>query len=534
MVFKKPYAFLIKYFKIINLVLTFLAGYVAYRTYRIIDFFDEYINNNYIGNYFKGFYTSYISPFLYIIIILIILGVAGIIILFLYKKKPIKIYLLSIVYYIILIVYFSIVKNTMIILETNIIAAETSRIFYDLSAIALILQIPLIILFLIRGLGFNIKQFNFQQDLKELEIDSNDNEEVEVTFKGDTVKLKRNARRFRREFIYYVKENNFFVSIILIALFIYIVYILFNALPEIVDKEYKQGDAFTSYGLNYNIEDSIITNIDYKGDTFENDTYYIVAKLHIKNTTEDSITFDYNSFRLQVKKDYLYPIVDKNINFIDYAEVNNSKNIKANSEQTYSLVYKLDSTKVKKNYNIKIDNGSILSKNIIVGRYNYVTITPIIINSVSTENNINIGNELSFLNSNLRNSTLTLSNPEITDRYIYEYVSCVKSNCEKYKDLITIDYTKNNKTLIVMDYKYYISKDAIFYKYSTSIKTFIDTFMKVKYKINDEYKYANAKNATPIKMEDKIAIETTNEIKKASEIYISITIRNKEYLIKMK
>ena len=40
MVFKKPYAFLIKYFKLINFILSTLAIYIAYRTYNIISFFN--------------------------------------------------------------------------------------------------------------------------------------------------------------------------------------------------------------------------------------------------------------------------------------------------------------------------------------------------------------------------------------------------------------------------------------------------------------------------------------------------------------
>ena len=47
MILKKPYAFLIKYFKVINLLISLLAGYSAYRFYKIITFFNEYINSNY-------------------------------------------------------------------------------------------------------------------------------------------------------------------------------------------------------------------------------------------------------------------------------------------------------------------------------------------------------------------------------------------------------------------------------------------------------------------------------------------------------
>ena len=41
MIFKKPYAFLIKYFKLINLIISLLVMYITYRTYNIISFFSS-------------------------------------------------------------------------------------------------------------------------------------------------------------------------------------------------------------------------------------------------------------------------------------------------------------------------------------------------------------------------------------------------------------------------------------------------------------------------------------------------------------
>lgn len=423
----------------------------------------------------------------------------------------------------------------MVTLETSVITAETARLYRDISIIAFIPQISLILMYLIRGLGLNIKKFNFEQDLKELEIEEKDSEEVEITFKKDNVKLQRNINRFIREFKYYVKENKFIFSIICLVLLILLGFLIYKAFPEIIDSEYNQGDIFTINELTYKIEDSIITNLDYKGEYISSDKYYLVMRINIKNSTNKDIEIDYNNFRLVLKDRYVYPSMDKGKNFIDYAKDFYNKEIKANSSGIYSMVYEIDEVDLKKNYEIKISNGSALTDDLLIGKHNYIKISPIVINKVSEITNINLNEEIDFSNSNLGNSKLTLSNPLITDKYIYDYEYCIQDKCEIYKDIISVNYIVNNSILIVMDYKYELDNTIPFYSTSTSINTFIKTFMKIKY-IDEDKKtaYVNIKNVTPSKLKNKIVIETSNVIQKSEEIEIAFIIRNKEYLVKIK
>jgi len=535
MILKKPYAFLIKYFKLINFVVFILAIYIAYKTYNIISFFNEYITNNYTGNYYPDFYKSYVSPFTYLILITMLLCIIGIYLLFIYKKKPTKVYITSIIYYISFFVFLFFIKNIMITLENSLITAETARIYRDLSILFFFPQIYLIIMYLLRGLGLNIKKFNFDQDLKNLKIEEQDNEEVEITLKNNNVKLIRNIKRFFREFKYYVKENKFIFSIIFIILIVLSGYLIYNSFPEIIDKEYIQGETFVINNLNYKIEDSIITNLNYNGDVIKDNKYYLVVRLSVENKSNASIPIDYNNFRLEINDNYSYPLLDKGQNFIDYAKDNYSKEIKANTSGIYSIIYEIKEKELRKSYEIKIANGSTISDNLIVGRHNYIKISPIVINKVNTEITVNQNEEINFSNSNLGNTKITLSNAEITNKYVYDYESCVNNICNTYKDIININNNSNNKTLIIMDYKYEFDYDVPFFTHSTTFNTLISTFMKLKYK-NDENKfvYEKIENVTPTKLKKKIAIETTNKINNSSEVYLSFVIRNKEYLISLK
>lgn len=534
MIFRKPYAFLIKYFKLINVLLATLSVYIAFRTYNIINFFNIYVKQHYSGNFYQGFYHNYISLSVYIIILLIIVGILVICALFFYKKKPMKAYLTSLMYYVLLLIFFNIIKDLMITLETDVITAEAARVYRDLSLISIVPQVLFIILFFIRGLGLNLGKFNFEADLKELEISEQDNEEVEINLKRDGTNLKRTLRRFVREFGYYIKENKFIFIIICVLIALGIGFFVYKSLPEIIDKEYRQGETFVIDNLTYRIEDSIVTNLDYKGDSFGEDIYFVVAKLYIENNTTENINFDYNNFRLVINDKYVYPSVDKGKNFIDYAVNYYGNTIASQSKQLYSLVFKIDKNSVNNNYKIKINNGTALKEGVNTGKFNYVTITPIVINQVSLERQYKQGEEISFNNSNLGLTSLTLSNTIISNKYSYKYEVCANKECNTYKDIVNIDFTKNDKTLIIIDYNYIIDKDVPFNMYSSDINKFADCFIKVKYLEDEEYKYALIENITPNKLKNKLVLETTNKIKNSDEVFISIIIRNKEYLINIK
>ena len=67
MILRKPYAFLIKNFKIIHLILSIRMIYVVYKMSNIANFISDYINN--IAN--SNIATSYIGGLLFLSILII-------------------------------------------------------------------------------------------------------------------------------------------------------------------------------------------------------------------------------------------------------------------------------------------------------------------------------------------------------------------------------------------------------------------------------------------------------------------------------
>ncbi len=534
MIFKRPYAFLIKYFKLINLALAALAMYVMYRSYNIVSFFSEYITSHYSGSFYPGFENEYVSSLLLLAIFVILVGIGGMILLFFYKKKPSKAYIISALYYIVFFILLFYVKNLLGGLTDNILEAETARVYRDLALISIIPQLGFIIFFFIRGLGFNIEQFDFKKDLKDLEISEEDSEEIEITIKGDTFKLKRGIHRFFREFGYYIQENRFIFIIICLVLFAFLVTFVYKSFPEVFDKKYSQGDIFESLGISYNVEDSILTNLDYKGNKISDDKYYLVVRLYVENNGVNSYSFDFNRFRLEVDNKYLYPVQDKSLYFIDYAKEYYGMDLKPKSNRIISLVYEIDNNKLKKSYRIKIDNGVVNSKKGQKDRYNFVNISPIVLDRVVSEGEYELGTSVSLQNSNLGNTIVKFSNLNITDKHIYTYQICTVQICNEYKRQINIDYTKNNKILIVLDYEYTLDETVPFYNNTTDMKSLAERFFKVRYLDGSKTVYEDAKNVTPTNLEGQLVFEVSNKVKDTKELDLILAVRNKEYYFKLK
>ena len=120
MILKKPYAFLIKYFRIIHIILALPIIYLILRTGNIVHFFSDYIDTNYYTNV-SNIAGTYI--------------ISGIAIYFLMRKKEKStiFYFLLILFYLILFVVLGITHSILTGMEITSLEATTALAFRDLS-----------------------------------------------------------------------------------------------------------------------------------------------------------------------------------------------------------------------------------------------------------------------------------------------------------------------------------------------------------------------------------------------------------------
>ncbi len=133
MILRKPYAFLIKYFHLIHLILFALILYIGIRSYDIVHFLNGYVASGYY-TYSSNLAGSYINFFMYLAIIVIILATLLVYLLMKAKNKPTKLYVLTIAYYTVLMLIFTSAFNIFRNLEVDKVAGLSRSINYHFVA----------------------------------------------------------------------------------------------------------------------------------------------------------------------------------------------------------------------------------------------------------------------------------------------------------------------------------------------------------------------------------------------------------------
>ena len=92
MVLKRPYAFLIKHFRLIHLILALPLIYIVWKTHLIVNFFNQYVANSYTFQTGSDISGLYVSGFLLFSILVIVAATLAIYYLLKFKEKPVKWY----------------------------------------------------------------------------------------------------------------------------------------------------------------------------------------------------------------------------------------------------------------------------------------------------------------------------------------------------------------------------------------------------------------------------------------------------------
>jgi len=535
MILKKPYAFLIKNFRLIHLILAIPIIYLTYKFTNIVSFFNDYIANNYSLTINGDLSSIFINAFMYLGTALIILAAIAVYFLFKYKEKPRNNYIAIIIYYLILFIVLSVSHNILDVMEVEVIEASLARTYRDISILLLLPQIYFCLFTVLRALGFNIKKLNFADDLKELEISEKDNEEFEFVVGVEGYKAKRTFRRFLREFSYYIKENTFiFIALIfLVVVGMGTSYYLNRDNSEV---NYKMNKEFIYKNFTISVADSITTNLAYNGKIISKDKYYLILKLDIANNTNDNVLLEHSNFRILIDNKYLFPIIDKASYFADYATPYDGKKIAANSSNTYVLVYELTKEELREEYLLKIYNGVNKDKNEWKSKYSNIELKPLLISEKSNVKTVNIREKLELTNSNIGNTSLTINRYQLTNKYIYDYERCYNNSCKNYTDYVAVDYFSSGQgsTLLVLDYDLLLDKKSAYSNYIKSKNAFFSNFASVKYEVNETEYIITPQNITPTNLDNTVVFQINSQIKDAKKIELLITIRNKIYTIKLK
>lgn len=532
-VLKKPYGILIKHFRLIHVVIVGLLILILNGTSTIINFFQDYIANGYKATVVENMASQYISPILYLALILAIGLIAVIFVLLRYKKKPNQLYMATIVYYVLLLILVFVSANYLDALEFRLWDTETARLLRDVGNVVYYPQYIFIVLLAMRAFGFNVKKFNFKDDMRELELSDEDSEEVEININFQTYKAERKIRRLFREFKYYFLENKFIFICIGSVLFVVIAYFIITNIEK-YNYNYKQNETFSYESLSYTIEDSIITNLNYAGEIINKNNYYLLLKVRIANPTGNEIEIPNSKF-IVYSGDQRYMITaDLAHHFIDYAEPYYGKSINGKDERVYLFVYTIPKDMIKKKFKISLYTGYTLKELDFRAKQINVSLNPIIVSDVSIVKNTQLNDPVVFNSTYLNETTLNIKSVEFTNKFYYNYESCVKDNCNTFTGLVSPTYSSTNqKTLMVLGYDYNPDKTVPYYKSYQTVNSFATNFFKIRYTIDNSVYVADIKDATPGKVSDKLVLELPSAVQNATKVDLLVTIRNKSYVINL-
>lgn len=532
MILRKPYAFLIKNFKLIHLLLTILLCYIFYKTNNLLQFFNEYISskkypviydlvNDYIG----------ILPY---VVIFIIIGISFIIFWLMNKKdKPIKYYLIVIVYYIVLIAGLVFASTQLNNIGFNKIDVLLLNLVRDVLLVLDIAQIPLIIVSIVRTVGFNIKKFNFQRDLLELQIEKEDNEEFELDVDIDSLDVKTRFKRRKRIIKYVLKENKLALITITGILLIVVGLIFYNTIYK-NNFTYKENSTFDSNGIRMTVLNSYQLDEDFFGNDLSKGKYsYTVIRIKVKNISNVERTLGIKTFSLKTKSNIYYSSTKEKDSFIPLGITSESIKLSINEEKVFIVIFKIDKKYENSKKILEYAGSYKMNGNERVYNIDRIRLDTKKVLEKETIKTAVIGEKLVFNDTILNNTSITINSYEIKDKYLYTYKQCT-TECYTFNDYIVPKYnTKQDITIMKLDLNIDIDSSL----YNDKLKdNLISSTGHIRYIVNGTEKTQkfNLYDITPSNIKDYKYFEVKGEVRDASHIYLDFIILDKVYTYKLK
>ena len=505
MILRRPYGFLIKHFKLIHLFITGLYIYLLVKVNSILNYY-----NDYLGGTANRLNAIKLTNKLYLIAVILSIVLCIIIYaLMRYKKKPKLLYFILIILYILISLVINISYSGLNqIYVFNSLELKTARLYRDILRITTIFQYISIAFTLVRGLGFDIKKFNFKEDYADLGIELEDDEEVELSL-GTNEGIFRRIRKKIREYTYYYKENKLIlVAIIGVIALVILVTVILNV--KVINKVYSENEVVPTDSFNFDVTSTYITSRSATNTilTDENETYVIV-KMNITPYTRGS-RINTGYIVLEVGKNK-YTLVEKNSN--NFSDIGNLYiNQSLISGSTYIFPFKIPKNKINDKMRL------------IYLERTKINLNPTYLDQEERTKEYKLKEELNFKDSIISNGYINIKSIDIKDSFTYDFTYQIED--KSYTSKLNIKSISN--TLLNLKLTSSLPDKITLYE-------LLEKYGKIKYKVESkEYTSNLMNNKTPGIYTEGLFLEVDKEVEKASKIWIEITIRNMKYIYNLK
>ncbi len=520
MIFRKPYAFLIKNFRKIHVVLLILCGFILYKTIQLSEFIKEFITYVSYDPFLEPI-TNYTSILFYFFSILVVIVSTTLLLLLKRKKKPWVLYVIPAVTYIFLIFLFMIIQNYFAAYEGGSVTA-TARAFRDFLNIGMIPQYATLFIFIIRIIGLDLKRFSFGNDEEFAELNQGDREEVEVSFEFDKNIFKRQFRKLIRVLGYFYEEHRFLMNVVFCVAITFV--LGYSAYYYMSHKTVKEDQILNANGYSIVINESYYTSRDKVGNILEENSSFVVLNLTVKNNGSQRKMNMSNFHLVNGATDVTYSGSTYSKYFNDIGKEYDIREFLTGEERTFALIFKVDQKLKKDNFVLYYQQYKSY-KNIYLRKMK-LNLKDV---SLITKNpSKNIGEELIVTYPNGTKRNMTFESVTLTDKISYTKESCDEDdNCRVSP--FDLSLSGNYKILEI--------------KFSSSsfegeeLIDFSTNYGKIRYIDNEnitrELKIEDALENTSY-LGKYLYLKIPTELEKVGSIELLYTVRNQQYSYKIR
>jgi hypothetical protein len=533
MILRKPYAFFIKNFRLMHVIITILIGYLAFKTYPLLEFLDGYLSNQvyYIG---KVWTTTYFNNYMFVFPILVIAISIMIMSVLIRKKKPSRFYLINIFVMVFTMIYYTSLYNSMVTIETQIINVQIMRAYKDIAVFLLGFQFIAILITFARASGFDVKKFDFGKDLKELNLQESDREEVEVQINVDTDKVKRKRNHILRYAKYYYLENKEIYNGVFITLGVILVsWLLMD--HYIFNRTYLYDNYFSASSFTMRIKNSyLITEDNYGNKITPDGKSLIVINMQVKDRINNT-TAKLPTYRMAILLNgiHYYPVTTYRDRISDLGITYENQDI-TNTYNYYLLTYEVPTKYLGKsmefNYVLGYNFGKTIEPNIIHVNLGYTSI-----DGTAKKLDYTVGDLASLKDSVASDINIIINSAEMNTTFENDYNSCYNKVCLLSKEYVRANLNTNyDKALLKLNINYGTNEEMDnLKKFSELIKY----YGKIEYqKDNTLYTDTNLVMITPKYnvTDNTYYIEIKKDVMEADSVFLVLDVRNYEYRFKIK
>lgn len=511
MIIRKPYAFLIRYFRFINFLILILSSYILYKSSQALDFFNIYVDTRqFIES--DTLVMDIIPTMVVVIPIFLIIICLAIIVLFRKKDKPSMFYIFALIFYIIYIIFCIVSRGIIRTIMFEGIDPRVSRIIRDIWLIVCICDVAIVLFSIVRASGFDVKKFNFLEDIKELKIDDEDSEEYELTTKFDADKLKIKVAMQKEEFKAFFYENKFIIILISILMFV-VIPTTFIAKSIISNKRYVLNEVIDLDNFNLKFTGAYVTKKNYNGDIlFTGDNSYLIVAFNITNLKNEKRAINLNNMRLEVNNKIYIPTTNYYDLFVDIGKGYNNYAISKESRD-YIVVYAISDEDLEHEMIVRYADKLTVKNQKVNALYYRTIIEPKEIDSDRKTINKTVNEDLIIDYGELKDTKFNVSNYKISDIFSYDVNKKVKYIINNYGLVMSLNYTYSSNNI--------------------SFNDFIENYVFITYKYNGLV-YNRKIELIDSSNTGVVYFNVNEDMKDATEISLVIDSRNTKYVYKLK